>query len=77
MASNGVVHPIAMYEVLMVAQLLAQDSSFQQWVDSRPPAELCQLYSDGTIPGTMLPGGRDSSPCGTETFANPMNYVVK
>ena len=66
-----------MYEVLMVAQLLAQDSSFQQWVDSRPPAELCQLYSDGTIPGTMLPGGRDSSPFGTETFANPMNYVVK
>ena len=66
-----------MYEVLMVAQLLAQDSSFQQWVDSRPPAELCQLYSDIMIPESMLPGGRDSSPCGTETFDNPMNYVVK
>ena len=77
LASNEIAHRIAMYEVLMFAQLLAQDSSFQQWVDSRPPAELCQLYSDKMIPDSMLPGGRDSSPCGTETFDNPMNYVVK
>jgi len=66
-----------MYEVLMVAQLLAQDSGFQQWVDSRDPEELCQLYSDKMIPGNMLPGGRDSSPCGAETFDNPINYVIK
>ena len=66
-----------MVEVLLLTQLLAQDSGFQQWVDSRDPAELCQLYSDGTIPDTMLPGGRDSSPCGAESFDNPMNYVIR
>ena len=66
-----------MFEALMVAQLIGQDSGFQQWVESRDPEELCQLYSDRMIPDTMLPGGRDSSPCGAETFDNPMNYVIK
>ena len=66
-----------MFEVLMVAQLLAQDPGFQQWVDSRDPEELCRIYKDGMIPDNMLPGGRDSSPCGTETFDNPMDYITK
>ena len=66
-----------MLDVLMVAQLLAQDSGFQQWVDSRDPEELCQIYKDGMIPDNMVPGGRDSSPCGAETFDNPMDYVIK
>ena len=36
-------HSIAIFEDLMVAQLLVQDAGFQQLVDSRDPAELCQL----------------------------------
>jgi len=44
-----------MVEVLLMAQLLAQESGFQQWVDSRDPEELCQIYKDGMIPDKMLP----------------------
>ena len=67
-----------MYEVLLATQLLAQDQSgFQQWVDSRDPAELCQIYKDGMIPDNMLPGGRSGSPCGGDEFNNPMDYVVQ
>jgi len=53
-----------MYEVLLIAQLLASDDGgFQSWVDSRPPEELCELYLSGTIDDTMLPGGRATDPC--------------
>ena len=43
MARNERSDPIAMVEVLLMAQLLAQESGFQQWVDSRDPEELCQI----------------------------------
>jgi len=65
-----------MVEVLLVAQLLAQESSFQQWVDSRDPEELCEIYKDGMIPDNMLPGGRADSPCGSGGSDNPMDYVI-
>ena len=66
-----------MFEVLIVAQFLAQESGFQQWIDSRDPEELCELYSDKMIPDTMFSGGRDPSSCGAETFDNPMDYITK
>ncbi len=67
---------MVMVEVLIVAQLLAQDASFQQWVDSRNPAELCQIYKDGLIPDNMLPGGRAQTPCSSGGIDDPMNYVI-
>ena len=67
-----------MYEVLLVTQLLAQDQSgFQQWVDSRDPAELCQIYKDGMIPDNMLPGGRASTPCDVGNVDHPMDYIPR
>ena len=67
---------MVMVEVLIVAQLLAQDASFQQWVDSRDSAELCQIYKDGLIPDNMLPGGRAQTPCSSGGIDDPMNYVI-
>ncbi len=66
-----------MQELLLIAQLLAwSDFDFQDWVDSRPPAELCQGFKDGLIPEMMLPGGRAQTPCSNFNGDNPMNYVV-
>lgn len=66
-----------MHEVLLITQLMAwSDFDFQDWVDSRPPAELCQGFKDGLIPETMLPGGRAQTPCSSFNGDDPMNYVV-
>ena len=66
-----------MQELLLIAQLLAwSDFDFQDWVDSRPPAELCQGFKDGLISETMLPGGRAQTPCSSFNGDDPMNYVV-
>ena len=52
-----------MPEVLLIAQLLAwSDLYFQDWVDSRPPAELCQGFRSGLIPEAMLPGRSRADP---------------
>jgi len=67
---------MVMVEVLIVAQLLAQDAGFQQWVDSRDPAELCQIYKDGLIPDNMLPGGRAQTPCSSGGIDDSMSYVI-
>ena len=65
-----------MQEILLITQLLAQDDGFQQWVDSRDPQELCEIYKDGMIPANMLPGGRAETPCSSGGMDNPMDYVV-
>jgi len=66
-----------MQEVLLTAQLLAwSDFDFQDWVDSRPPAELCQGFKEGLIPETMLPGGRAETPCSSFNGDDPMDYVI-
>ena len=66
-----------MQEILLIAQLIAfQDGEgFQSWVDSRPPEELCELYTTGMIDDTMLPGGRASDPC--VGGPNPLDYIVE
>ena len=48
----------------MIAQLLAfHDDGIQDWVNSRTPEELCEMYTTGMIDDTMLPGGRATDPC--------------
>ena len=48
-----------MHEMLLIAQLLAfHDDGIQDWVNSRTPEELCEMYTTGMIDDTMLPGGR-------------------
>lgn len=67
-----------MQEFLLLAQLLTwSDFDFQDWVDSRPPAELCKGFKDGLIPETMLPGGRAQTPCSSFNGDDPMNYVIE
>ena len=40
----------------------AQDS-IDEWYESRPPSQLCELYRSGAIQPDQLPGGRSSNPC--------------
>jgi hypothetical protein len=64
------------HELLLIAQLIATgDETFQGWVDSRNPEELCEIYRDGMIPANMLPGGRAETPCGVSNLDNPMDYI--
>ena len=66
-----------MHEVLLIAQLIAHDATFQAWVDSRNPEELCEIYQDGMIPANMLPGGRAETPCSFGNADNPMDYIPR
>lgn len=67
-----------MYEVLLIAHLIASgEETFQGWVDSRTPDELCKIYRDGMIPENMLPGGRASTPCDVGNVDHPMDYIPR
>ena len=67
-----------MPEVLLIAQLLAwSDLDFQDWVDSRPPAELCQGFRSGLIPEAMLPCRHAQIPCSSFNVLDPMSYLIK
>jgi hypothetical protein len=52
----------------------AQDS-IEEWYESRPPAQLCELYRSGAIQPDQIPGGRSSDPCAN--FPTPDQYVIK
>ena len=65
----------AMHSLVLIAQLLAQDAGFEQWVDSRNPAELCEIYAGGLIDDTLLPGGRAQTPCSNGNADNPFEYI--
>ena len=52
----------------------AQDS-IEEWYESRPPAQLCELYRSGAIQPDQVPGGRSSNPCAN--FPTPDQYVIK
>ncbi len=39
------------------------EDSIDDWYESRPPAQLCELYRSGAIQPDQLPGGRSSTPC--------------
>ena len=53
-----------MQEILLIVELLAfHDDGIQDWVNSRTPEELCEMYTTGMIDDTMLPGGRATDPC--------------
>ena len=63
-----------MQDLLLIAQLLAwSDFDFQDLVDSRPPAELCQGFKDGLISKTMLSSSRAQTPCSSFNDDDPMN----
>ena len=64
-----------MVALVLVAQLLAQDAGFEQWVDSRNPAELCEIYAGGLIDDTLLPGGRAQKPCTNGNGDKPREYI--
>ena len=67
----------AVRELLLIAQLIAfiPGEDFQDWVDSRPPVELCGLYESGMIDDSMLPGGRATDPC--QGVDDPSLYIPK
>ena len=52
----------------------AQDS-IEEWYESRPPAQLCELYCSGAIQPDQVPGGRSSNPCAN--FPIPNQDVIK
>ena len=53
-----------MHEILLIAELLAfHDDGIQDWVNSRTPEELCEMYTTGLVDDTMLPSGRVSDTC--------------
>ena len=56
---------VAVREILLIAQLMAfmPGEDFQDWVDSRPPVELCGLYESVMIDDSILPGGMATDPC--------------
>ena len=64
-----------MHFLVLLAQLLAQDAGFEQWVDSRNPAELCEIDASGLIDDTLLPGGRAPSPCSNGNGDNPLESI--
>ena len=70
-------NPGAVREILLIAQLMAfiPGEDFQDWVDSRPPVELCGLYESGMIDDSMLPGGRATDPC--QGVDDPSLYIPK
>ena len=70
-------NPGTVREILLIAQLMAfiPGEDFQDWVDSRPPAELCGLYETGMIDDFSLPGGRATDPC--QGIVDPMRYLPK
>ena len=39
------------------------DDGFEGWVNSRNPAELCELFLSGMIDDEDLPSGRAQDPC--------------
>ena len=39
------------------------EDSIDDWYESRPPAQLCELYRSGAIQLDQIPGGRSSNPC--------------
>jgi hypothetical protein len=47
----------------------AQDS-IEEWYESRPPAQLCELYRSGAIQPDQIPGGRSSNPCANFPLPN-------
>ncbi len=65
-----------MINLMLIAQLIFA-SDYQGWVGSQTPAELCQVYRDGTIQQQYLPGGRSQTPCGEGNFNDPLNYIPK
>ena len=68
---------VAVREILLIARLMAfiPGEDFQDWVDSRPPVELCGLYESGMIDDSMLPGGRATDPC--QGVDDPSLYIPK
>ncbi len=48
--------------IMQATSTHAQDS-IEEWYESRPPAQLCELYRSGSLPPDLIPGGRSSDPC--------------
>ena len=71
-ATTGTLSIDAMQAFVLIAQLLAQDAGFEQWVDSRNPAQLCEMYESGLIDDTLLPGGRAETPCSNGNSNHPL-----
>ena len=72
---NSKVDIDAMHSLVLLAQLLVQDAGFEQWVDSRNPAELCEIDASGLIDDTLLPGGRAQSPCSNGNGDNSLESI--
>lgn len=51
------------------------EDSIDDWYESRPPAQLCELYRSGAIQPDQIPGGRSSNPC--SNFPTQHQDVIK
>ena len=51
------------------------EDSIDDWDESRPPAQLCELYRSGAIQPDQIPGGRSSNPC--SNFPTQHQDVIK
>ena len=49
--------------VITQAMPINAEDSIDDWYESRPPAQLCELYRSGAIQPDQIPGGRSSNPC--------------
>ena len=61
--------------IAMTQAMPSNAQSIEEWYESRPPEQLCELYRSGAIRPDQLPGGRDSEPCAN--FPTPDQYVIK
>ena len=61
--------------IAMTQSMPSNAQSIEEWYESRPPEQLCELYRSGAIRQDQLPGGRESDPCAN--FPTPDQYVIK
>ena len=51
------------------------EDSIDDWYESRPPAQLCELYRSEAIQPDQIPGGRSFNPC--SNFPTQHQDVIK
>ena len=68
---------ISLFSGIAITQAMPinAEDSIDDWYESRPPAQLCELYRSGAIHPDQIPGGRSSNPCAN--FPIPNQEVIK
>ena len=68
---------ISLFSGIAITQAMPikAEDSIDDWYESRPPTQLCELYRSGAIHPDQIPGGRSSNPCAN--FPIPNQGVIK